>query len=665
MAADYIPAGHTLNGDFDQGSRSGRLIRDLWRQCIDSSDERNEARAAAECFAISRNSFNPNTPLEIGIEAAGTHFYNHWLRDTKRSVRSSETDTMIPFDILDFSVQGCPDGKDVAAYFGFSVSAALDYFQPANLFVRWSLPKQAAFKCFSSGTDYVMGTVRFLHVQQQLQSVVRATSILVPELQLLELSMNSPESDVLTMHHMLTSLQDAWTDDGISRVEHPISHVVLDCLTKWLYGRPYHFDENPGFKGNIDKLVLAVRHDFHTIYSLAVLALTAPLTEKAPCGFLWAVYTNPTFTKRGYADDALHLVSTFLKANVLTARLSLHACLIRLAKNQFFRGLLIKHGWQVDTHLDTFIVSFPSSTNPSQPFHPTFSASSAAPSSAAPSSAAPSSAAPSSAQLSSVEQWVIGARCEARYLAQKVGEARSRWYPGTITWVSDSALSCDVTYDDGDVEAAVPYQFIRRPLVKSKPQVTSDLAATAVSFKELELVQSALWESYITAPSLVFSVCVTERGRFDNSGNWKTSNVGNVFGFGIARRISHSILTDVVLSSPSSVSVFREVQLRAMRAPPTNASDDWKTAATLEMDRASTFLLRDERAMSTRYAAALHNLMDSIGSNDQWKQAAAYVAKTYGNQGVMNTLVPNFWTLDPGHRDYPGKRERRKKRGGM
>jgi len=60
-------------------------------------------------------------------------------------------------------------------------------------------------------------------------------------------------------------------------------------------------------------------------------------------------------------------------------------------------------------------------------------------------------------------QWRGGDYCDAKYLAQEVGSALARWYPGRIVGVSDNGLRCDVLFDDGDYEASVPVRFIRVP----------------------------------------------------------------------------------------------------------------------------------------------------------------------------------------------------------
>ena len=373
MNPNYIPAEHTLSGQFEKGCKLGILMTDFWTQCIDSTDEVMEARTACECFHFGRNNYNPGSKKEIGIEAAGTHYYHTWFRDLKRSVQEREEAMVV-------------NGSDVAEHFDHSVSSALDYFEPANLFVRWSLPPTAKFKSFCSGADWSMGMVRFLAKEQSLTSVVKA------------------------MHN-------------------------------------------------------------------------------APKPF--------------------------------------------------------------DLLLDGAAVTAPSSQ-------------------------------------------------------------------------------------------------------VSAPSMDNDLAI------------SALWMAYIGAPSLVAAVCVTESGRYNSNGNWSTRNVGTAFGFAIVRRIADSVFTDVVLSS-SAAGGFRDAQLRAMRAPPTELYSDWKAAASFEIERASRYLLQSVEVASTHNSAQLFNLMDSLlcnsESNQQWRIGAEYVANKYSASETLDTLVKDFWRTDPDHRDYPGKRERRKKRG--
>ena len=46
----------------------------------------------------------------------------------------------------------------------------------------------------------------------------------------------------------------------------------------------------------------------------------------------------------------------------------------------------------------------------------------------------------------------------------------------------------------------------------------------------------------------------------------------------------------------------------------------------------------------------------------QWREAVAYAAQRYSASGVILTLIPDFWHIDPNHHDYPGMRETRKHR---
>jgi len=62
-----------------------------------------------------------------------------------------------------------------------------------------------------------------------------------------------------------------------------------------------------------------------------------------------------------------------------------------------------------------------------------------------------------------VAVWEAGMLCEAKFQAQNVGGALARWFPGTVESVSADGSQCDVRFDDGDYEAAVPRKYMRLP----------------------------------------------------------------------------------------------------------------------------------------------------------------------------------------------------------
>ena len=61
--------------------------------------------------------------------------------------------------------------------------------------------------------------------------------------------------------------------------------------------------------------------------------------------------------------------------------------------------------------------------------------------------------------------WQVGMRIESKYQAAKYGSFSTKWYAGTIVSAPDADGRCDVRYDDGDFEEAVPSRYIRPPKV--------------------------------------------------------------------------------------------------------------------------------------------------------------------------------------------------------
>ena len=54
----------------------------------------------------------------------------------------------------------------------------------------------------------------------------------------------------------------------------------------------------------------------------------------------------------------------------------------------------------------------------------------------------------------------MGEPVSARHRAAELGVAKTRWYPGRVT-ATHANGACDVAYDDGDFEMAVPLQFLK------------------------------------------------------------------------------------------------------------------------------------------------------------------------------------------------------------
>ena len=350
MKEGYIQAEHVLGGDFTAGCKLSVLLRDRWEAQLQSTSIALEVESAACVFGLGRNNYNPDVISELGVDAAGTHYYHSWFRDLKITLGEPSTSVVVPFDLLDFSVANAPDGKDVAKHFRMTVAAALDYFAPSSLFMRWAVPREAVFKSFTSGTDWSVGAVFF---------------------------MGSIQADIVQ------------------------------------------------------------------------------------------------------------------------------------------------------------------------------------------------------------QRAVVGA-------------------------------------------------------------------------------------VYNASPMLAVAMCVTERGRYLQSGKWTTGNVGCAFAIALARCFAGSIIIDIVQARPEPGGL-RDSQLRAMRAPPRTDGGCWKAAVSDEVRRASDFLIRQHHSVaSTRHTPVPLDLMLSLSGTGtaypQWREAVAYAAQRYSASGVILTLIPDFWHIDPNHHDYPGMRETRKHR---
>jgi len=68
--------------------------------------------------------------------------------------------------------------------------------------------------------------------------------------------------------------------------------------------------------------------------------------------------------------------------------------------------------------------------------------------------------------------WQVGDRCEAKFRAQWEGNAVTRWYPGKVDKVTRQG--CDVLFDDGDFEEAIPLRYVRTPRGKKVLQTVTN-----------------------------------------------------------------------------------------------------------------------------------------------------------------------------------------------
>ena len=576
MKEDYIQAEHVLGGDFTAGCKLSVLLRDRWEAQLQSTSIDLEVEAAACVFGLGRNNYNPDVISELGVDAAGTHYYHSWFRDLKITLGEPYTSVVVPFDLLDFSVANAPDGKDVAKHFRMTVAAALDHFAPSSIFMRWAVPREAVFKSFTSGTDWSVGAVFFMGSIQadmvQRRAVVGAVSFATPTLTLIELSAESDEAQLSSFHSHLEALQTKWTDAGLRLDAHPITHVVVDGIQQWLHRQPFNFNENPGFCGRIEKLVMSVRVDNSGLYSLAALAVSSKHQSRgtrqaapAAVAFLLSLYTDPNHERQGFAREALGVVSAYLDSHMMTACVPLHSCINRFTQSASYRKLFEQAGWIVST--------------------------------------------------------VDGARYVVQFTPSASEPSRSLLHPSVPSIVMQDHIN-----------------------------------------------DKALWTAYIASPMLAVAMCVTERGRYLQSGKWTTCNVGCAFAIALARCFAGSIIIDIVQARPEPGGL-RDSQLRAMRAPPKSDGGDWKVAASDEARRASDFLIRQHQhhgIASTRHTPLPLDLMLSLSGEGtaypQWREAVAFAAQRYSASGVILTLIPDFWRIDPNHRDYPGMWEKRKHR---
>ena len=375
-------------------------------------------------------------------------------------------------------------------------------------------------------------------------------------------------------------------DDGIPFDALPITHIVVDCLARWLERDAFTFDENPGYKGPICKLVMAVRMDAQNIYAMAALAVynnpsarasratqrQSQASRQAPgrapgqtsdlSAFLLALYTNSEHTGKGYGSEALHIATSYLSHHQMPARLPLQRCINSLLAKPWYAAMLKNHGWDVNLALEPIMVAFPSTEHQSKALH---------------------------------------------------------------SLVSTSGLPKDPSFD------LVPLN------------------------KQLHC--NALLQLYAALPCLVAGICITEHGRYRADGRWVTSNVGNAFALALVRLVQPGCtFVDLALMGARQGG-SRDSQLRAMRAPPI-LQLDLKQSASYEIQRASEYLLRQTK---TRHTDTCFDLLTSI-TYPPWQIGVQHVADNWA-AGKLHTLIPNFFSIDPEHLDYPGKREKRAKRG--
>ena len=359
MPEDYIDRAFVLDGDWGAGCTLSVVMRDAFQRLLQYRSERDEVNDAADLFGYSHNNYNPKTKAEIGIDAPGTHYVHPWYRDLRRSVRESENAVVIAHDLLDFSVAGCPDGKDVATFFGFSVPGALDYFEPVALWKAASLPaEKSRHKGFSDGKDWALGKARFFFaplsfVQMDASLADDASDpaltprrMQAPDLATVELtSARADIPDVRRFHQLLCCLQQRWSSVPVD--QHPVTHVIVDGLADWLEDRPFIFDENPGFRGAISMVVLFVRANRSIIFTLCALLVYKNSKSSTFGAFLVALYTHQDHTRKGYATEALAAATRYLKQRQYPASLPNHKCINAVMSNAWYEKQYTSNKWVV------------------------------------------------------------------------------------------------------------------------------------------------------------------------------------------------------------------------------------------------------------------------------------------------------------------------------
>ena len=84
-------------------------------------------------------------------------------------------------------------------------------------------------------------------------------------------------------------------------------------------------------------------------------------------------------------------------------------------------------------------------------------------------------AAPPPPPTTSTHAYAVGQHVQAKYQAQRVGSMSAKWYAGVVRTVHGDG-ACDIDYDDGDREDAVPLKFLRLP---PPPKVKAGATAKA------------------------------------------------------------------------------------------------------------------------------------------------------------------------------------------
>jgi len=187
----------------------------------------------------------------------------------------------------------------------------------------------------------------------------------------------------------------------------------------------------------------------------------------------------------------------------------------------------------------------------------------------------------------------------------------------------------------------------------SKSPAANHACALTLNAREGTVADSVLWNMVRASPCLVAGLCITmdPRKRVANNTQgfvWTYDNVCRAFALALVKRLGTTVVLD--LGPNGEPGGTRDSQYRAIRAPDV-AGLDWKDSASLEIARAENYLLSPDRA-STRSQTKIINLKASV-TYPPWVATIDAVARRHTLSGELETLISNFYTIDPDHRFYP------------
>ena len=163
---------------------------------------------------------------------------------------------------------------------------------------------------------------------------------------------------------------------------------------------------------------------------------------------------------------------------------------------------------------------------------------------------------------------------------------------------------------------------------------------------------------------LVIAVCITQTGRWTKQSGqrpdrWTTENVGNLFGLVLLRSAGAMKSLEVAVLHQGG---GRSAERSSMRAPP-RGPHDAKAVVLSNLQIASAYMDACTSGQAMPRSAPSRCPLSSSITFPQWVRAAEQIAGRWTPTGIFYTLVPDFYSIDPAHMDYPGMREKKKKQG--